>query len=264
FVNSNNIKLQDIFPDAGYNLTLYKIDKNRYSKKVKTKSLRKLLSSHGYDSLESSSKYTKFIKRSPISLTFIEDSIRNAYKQKYQNIRIDSIQIIPRGYIKSLPLKYNVRMPKKYFLSKKGVLSIKTLENKKIFFDYLIDAKIIVYTSRTNIKKATKLSAFNLTKTSLQLDRLKALPMTLEQQNITQAKRNIKINTILTNKDIRALYLVKKGSHVIVSIDNKNITISFSAKALQSGKLHDIITVQKNNMKRLRVKIIGRNQVKMK
>ena len=40
--------------------------------------------------------------------------------------------------------------------------------------------------------------------------------------------------------------------------------ISFSAKALQNGKLNDIIKVQKSNGKILKVIVTGRNKAEMR
>ncbi|MDQ7045980.1 MAG: flagellar basal body P-ring formation chaperone FlgA [Sulfurimonas sp.] len=264
FVDSNNIKLRDIFPTSKYDITLYKIQNNRHSKKVKTKELIKQLSKHDYTSLKSSSRYVRFIIKSPINLSFIEKNIMNAFKEVYPDIDINSLFIIPRGYLKKLPEKYTVKMPKKFFLSNTGTASIRTLKNKKIFFDYVLDATIPVYILKDNVKKATKISILNVSRKNIQLEKIRDLPTSKKHLNTTQAKRNLKAKSILTLKDIQTLNLIKKGSYVVVNIDNNNINISFSAKALQSGKLHDIITVQKSNKKRLRVQIIGRNQVKVR
>lgn len=264
FVQSKNIKLQDIFPNAKYNITLDTIQNNRYSKKIKTKELKKELAKHGFENLESSSRYIKFIIKSPIDSSFIENKIAESYKKNYPKINIAAILVVPRAYIKSLPIKYTVKMPKKFYLSKSGTLSIKTLQNKKIFFDYFVDATLSVYRLNHTTKKGTRISALNTKKELIELDKFRDIPINIEHLNISQTRRSTKEKSILTMKDIQTLNLVVKGSHVIVNHDTNNINISFSAKALQSGKLHDIITVQKNNMKRLRVQIIGKNQVKIK
>ena len=138
YVNSKNIKLQDIVPTANYDITLYQIELNRYTKKIKAKELIKTLSKHGFKSVEASSRYVKFVKKSPIDLSKIETNIINSYKEKYPDISIDSIIVTPRGYIKSLPPKYEVLMQKKSHLSNSGTIGIRTVDNKKIFFDYII------------------------------------------------------------------------------------------------------------------------------
>ena len=138
------------------------------------------------------------------------------------------------------------------------------MENKKVFFDYLLDAKVHVYLTKYQMKKGERLSTLNTLKQNMQLEKFRALPIHIEQLNTIQIKRSIKSGVVLTQRDITSLDLVKKGSMVHVNLNENNINISFSGKALQSGKLHDIITVQKNNLERLRVKVIGKNMVEIK
>jgi len=263
YVDSENIKLLNIVPDAKYDITLYKINENRYTKKIKSKDLIKLLKEHGIESVEASSRYIKFIKKSPIDTSKIENDISQLYKEKYENIKINSVLVIPRRYTKSLPDRYEIGIKTKTHLSKKGIVHIKTPDSKKIFFDYIIDAKIGVYISRIKIKKGTRLSALNTTKKFIDFDKFKAIPIGVDQLNTTQIKRHFKQNSIITLKDIESLNLIKKGSMVLVSLKNQNINISFSAKAQQNGKLNDIIIVKKNNGKKIRVIIVGKNKVEV-
>ncbi len=264
YVNSSNIKLLDLIPDAKYDVTLYKIDDGKYTKRVRVNALKKELSKHGFNSLKSSGSYVKFIKKSPIDTSKIRLEIKENYISKYPNIKIKSITVFPRGYLKSIPKNYEVILPKKAYLSKKGTISIKTLENKKIFFDYLIDAKIDVYLSKFKIKKGEKLSTFNTIRTTINFNKFKALPIDIKYINTSQIKFHTKKEAIITTKNIEGLTLIKKGSIVNVTLENKNLNISFSAKSLQNGKLQDIITVKKSDGKKFLVKVIGKNQVEMR
>ena len=264
YVNSNNIKLLDVAPNAKYDVTLYKIDANRYTKKIKSEKLINILNKHGIKDIESSSRYIKFVKKSPIDTSKIESYIINTYQDKYLDIDISSLTVIPRGYIKTLPKKYEIAISKKAYLSKSGTLSIKTLDRKKIFFDYLIDAKVNIYLSKKDMKKGDKISLLNTTKQKIQFDKFRALPITLKELNKTQIKYNTKPNKIITFRDIQLLNIIKKGSFVTAYIKDNTINISFSAKALQNGKLNDIITVQKMSGQKLKAKIIGINRVEIR
>jgi len=264
YVNSNNIKLLEIVPHAKYDVTIYKIDRNKYTKKVKSKELVKLLKEHGLTDIQTSSRYVKFTKKSPIDTSKIKTAVINLYKEKYPNIDIKSVSIMPRGYIKTLPKEYKVNAHKKAHLSNSGTLNIKTPKKRKLFFDYIVDAKINVFLSRTKIKKGEKVSTMNTTKKNIDFDKLKALPITAEQVNTSQIRRHVNKGYILTSRDIEMLDIVNKGSYVNVSFQNKNINISFSAKALQNAKLNDIITVQKNSGERIHVKITGKNRAEIR
>jgi len=166
--------------------------------------------------------------------------------------------------VKSLPSNFKVSLHKKAFLSREGTLNIKTLDNKKVFFDYIVDARVDVYRSKTKIHKDTPISTLNTIKKTIIFDKFRVLPINVSHINTSQAKRNLKAQKALTTRDVQNLDLVKKNAHVNVNLKNGNINISFAAKALQNGKLHDIITVQKSDRQRLRVRIIGKNMVELK
>jgi flagella basal body P-ring formation protein FlgA len=113
------------------------------------------------------------------------------------------------------------------------------------------------------MKKGEKLSILNTIKKEIKFDRFRALPISAKHINTTQLKHHIKKEILLTTRDIEILNLVKKGSNINVTLNNKNITISFLAKALQNGKLNDIITVRKSDGKKIKVKVIGKNRVEI-
>jgi len=264
YINSNNIKLLDIVPDAKYDVTLYENDKGRYTKRIRTKDIIQTLKKHDFTKVQSSSNYIRFIKKSPIDTSKIEEKVRQTYLKYYPNISIHSILVMPRGYVKSMSDNYVISLQKRSHLSHKGTLSIKTQENKKIFFDYFIEADIKVYLSKESMSKGDAISTLSTIKQNIPLDKLRALPINIQQINTTQTKHHIKANFILTMRDIELLHLIKKGASVNVNLDNSNISISFLAKAVQNGKLNDIITVQKRDGKKIKVKVIGKNRVEMR
>lgn len=264
YIDSRNIKLQNILPDAPYNVTLFKIDQTRHKKRIQSKKILKLLKQHGFKDVTASSNYIYFIKKSPIDTSKINTSIIEYYQEKHPSIKIKSVIVTPRGYVKQLPKQFEVKMQKKSHLSNSGTLSIKTLEKKKLFFDYTLDAKVYVYTAKKGMKKGERISLLNTTKKQVQLDKFKAMPINIEHLNITQSKKNMKADYIINIRDIETLNLVKRGAHVSATFKDSNINISFSAESLQNGKLNDIITIQKRNKKRLRAKVIGKNRVEIK
>lgn len=263
YTSSRNIKLQDIVPNASYDVTLFKIDGNKYTKKVKAKKVITLLEKHGFENIQSSTNYIQFTKRSPIDTSKIKAYIRNLYQEKYPSININAITIQPRGYITHIPKEYEVFMQKKSHLSYDGTLSIKTLDKKRIFFNYIVDAKIDIYQSKKTIGRNQKISLFNTVKKNIQFDKFRAMPINSKHMNTTQSKRKLKVDSIITLRDVETLNLVKKGSNVSVTFNDKNINISFAAKALQNGKLNDIISVQKRNKKRLKVRVVAQNRVEI-
>lgn len=264
YVKSNDINVSQIIPHVKDSVNLFSIDRDRYTKRVKSKDLIRLLKQYGYGSYEASSRYIKFIKKSPIDTTKIELTLKKMYEKAYHDIKINKLYVMPRGYISSLDKNYIVKTRPRDALHRDGTIYVKTNDNKKIFFDYYIDAQVDVYVAKADIDKDDKLSLLNTTKKRVKLDKFRAMPMQEKYLNIRQSKHNIKKNRIITTRDIESLTMIKRGSRVNVKLDNNGILISFSAESLQNGKLNDIITVKNNHGKRFRVKVVGRSRVEIK
>lgn len=259
-VSGKDIMLSSIIPSVKEDIKLYSITEGRHTRKVRTKELITLLKEHGFSGLKTRHKYIKFIEKSPIDTSFIEEKIRGLYLQKYQSIDIKSIKVKPRAYLDTLPQKYSVKVQAKNFLKREGVVSIKSEKNRQLFFNYIIDAKIEVYSARKDIKRNSELSNINCVKKSIILDKFRAMPVQNVQIGRLQSKRHIKADTILTQRDIKELHLVRRGSNVNITLNNSNIAISFSAKALEDGVYGDIIRVKQKNSTVLKVKVTGKNK----
>lgn len=264
YVNSDDIYLSSIIKDLSNDKQIYKIELGKYTKRVRTKELLKVLKKYGYKNFSAKSRYVKFIKKSPIDTSKIASSIKKYYLANYKNIDIKEIIVEPRGYLETLPQEYKVEIRRQNYLSRSGVLNIKTVDNKKIYFNYRIVANIWIYITKKRIKKDTELSVINTQKKSILLDNFRSKPIEVLEANALQSKHHIKKNKIITSRDIETLNVVKKNSYVNVSLDSLNMSISFSAKALQDGKVGDTITIQKSDLKRLKVKVIGKNRVEIR
>ncbi|DAB27294.1 MAG TPA: flagella basal body P-ring formation protein FlgA [Sulfurimonas sp. UBA10385] len=238
---------------------LYTIEANRYSKRVKAKDLIKLLDKKGYKNYTSKSSYINFIIKSPVNTSALEQHVKEYYRKKYDNIEIKNISVHPRGYITSLPKDYIFDIDSRDYLSRSGIISIKTSQNKKIFFDYDIEASVAVYTSRSIIKKDTQISLLNVMRQNVVLDRFRAKPLQNIEANLLQSKRHIPKDMILTIRDVESLDVVKKDSIINVSLFKDGMGITFSAKALQDAKVNDIIKVQNSNQKILKARVTGKN-----
>ncbi|EDZ62561.1 flagellar basal body P-ring formation chaperone FlgA [Sulfurimonas gotlandica] len=264
YVNSNDIYLSHIIKDAPSNKQIYKIKPGKYTKRVRSKDLLKTLKKHGYRDFSAKSMYVKFIKKSPIDTSKIALYIKEYYLNNYDQIDIKEIKVESRGYIATLPKNYSIEIRKKNYLSKSGIVNIKTSDNKKIFFNYTINANILIYLSNKKINRDTELSPLNTVKKSILLDNFMAKPIQNIDSNALQGKHNIKKDEVITTRDVEILSVVKRDSFIDVSLNSKNMSISFSAKALQDGKLGDTITVQKSSGKRLKVRVTGKNRAEMR
>ncbi len=263
YTKSNQVMLSDIVQNTKKDIKLFQIQKHRHSKKIASKKLLDILKKCGYEGYIAKHRFVKFVKKSDIDLSKIEKKIEEFYTEHYPSIEIKKIIIEPRGYIESLPNDYSISIPKRSYLSNVGTLNIKSLKNRKLFFDYTVDATIDSFVTTKAIKKGTELSPKNSKKTKIVLSKLRASPLQTIHSSTLQAKNHIKKDKTLTIRDVVQLDVVKRNSMVVVVLNNSNISITFNAKALQNGKNGDIINIQKSDGKRLRARVIGRNRVEI-
>lgn len=264
FVESEKIYLSDLFSDVKKDKLLYTVDQYKHSKRVKSKELISLLKELGINDIKASSRYIKFQIKSPIDTSPIKEFILEYYKQRYPTMKISSIKLSTRGYIDSIPKEYFIQIGDRNFLQNSGIVNIKSNDGRKIFFNYFIDAKIKILLAKKRIKRQTKLSKSNTYFKTIRFDRFKATPLVELEKNKFQSSRDIRENNIITINNIQRLDLVHRNTQVSVSLYNNGIYITFTAKALQSGALGDIITIQKTNLTRLKATVIGNRRVQIK
>ncbi len=242
---------------------LFKLSKERHTLRIETKKLVLLLHKKGFQEyIAKHNGYVQFTKRSPISRKKLKDAIQKLYTNKYKNITIQNISIEPNHYITKLPLHYTIHFQKRAYLSNKGIFYIKS-DDKKIFFHYKLNAKVTVLQTKNNLHRATPLTRQNCQKKSIILQRFRAMPIGNINHNRYQSKHYLPANSIVTEWDVEGLDLVKRGEDVRVFLQDGTIEISFSAKALQSGKLGDTIELRNRENKRITVKIIGKNRAEV-
>jgi flagella basal body P-ring formation protein FlgA len=264
FVKDNFVMLSDIVQNPKIDKKLFDIDKNKHTKRVKEKEILKTLLDNGYDNFSAKHSYVQFSKKSPIDTSKLKSYIENFYKQKYKEITIEDITISPRSYIEKLPKLYEIGSDKDIYLTNSGIFFIKTIDNKKIFFNYTIRAKITVVQSTNEMRRGTELSNLNTNKKSIMLDKFRAMPIQNLQAHTLELKHKVKSATILTKRDVVGLYLVKCGSKISVTLIDEGVSISFVAEASQSGRYGDAINAVKSNGKKIKVVITGRNRAEMK
>jgi len=243
---------------------IFIIDASRHSKRVRREQLLNILKKNGYLNYTSKHSYIQFTELSPIDKTAIKNSLKQFYINKYKNINIQKITLQPMHYLNELPESYTVHFPKNAHLSRKGVLYIKTSNNKKIFFSYQITARVDVLVARTDIKKDSELSNINTKKNSIILNKFRAMPIESLHVKQYQSKHNLRKGNVITKRDVLGLYLIRRGSNINVKLENAGINIFFSAKALQNGRIADTISVMQKNGKKIKVQVTGKNKAEMK
>lgn len=263
YIKSDEIKLSDIVSHTNEDEKLFTIMQGKYTKRVKSSKVLEQLRKYGYQNYTAKHSYIKFTKISPIDTSKIEKEIEKIYKSKYKNIKINTIEVRPRGYLEALPDNYVVSLAPKKHLKSSGIVSIRSKSKKQLFFDYHVDAVVQIYETREKLKRNTELSHRNCRKKSIILNKFRALPIQELVKGRLQSKNHLKANAILTSRDVRELVLVKRGSIINMTLNNNNIDISFSGEALEDATFGEVIKVKQNNEKILKVRITakGRGEV---
>ncbi len=263
YVTHPYVTLSDIFPESKDDTILYRMEHNKHILRVKEKKLLAILSRYGYKNLQHKYPYIQFTQKSPINTIKLENAIKKLYSKLYSDIEIIAINTQPRNFITQLPKNYTIHFPKKAYLKQHATFYIKTPQKHKIFFDYEIKARINVYITRNTLHKGDELSTINLKKKSIMLKKFAAMPLQELHSGMYEAKHTIKQSQIVTQRDILPLVYIKRGSDVSVWLEENGIAINFSAKALQNGRLHEIIKVKNKNRKTIKVRVTGRNKAEV-
>lgn len=263
-IQDNFVVVSDIIKNSNSNLKLFDINTNKHSLRIKTKDLLRVLNKLGYKDISSKHNYTQFTQKSPINTDELELYLRKIYKQNYLAIEIVRLSILPRSYLQQMPQDYTISIHKNAHLSNKGILEIKTNDNKKIFFNYQIKAKLSVIVAKDVMQKGDELSPLNAKKKSIMLQKFRAQPLQEIKKSSLQIKRRVKKGAVLTQRDVAGLFLVKRGSMIYVVVSDSNIAISFMAKAKQSGRLGESITVVNSQGKKLKAVVTAKNSAEIK
>jgi len=260
------VMLSDIVTTAVENdKELFLLEPQRHTLRVKTKKITALLKENGYNDYISKHRgYVQFTKRSPIDVIQFKEKIATLYKSKYNSISIKSIEVHPNVYMERLPEEFTIHFEKNSYLRHNGTLYIKTPKRQKIFFHYTIVADIVVYKAKHDIRKGTPLESRNCQKNSIMLDKFRAMPLQDIYTHRYQSRHYIQNGRVITMRDVAELDLVKRGERLNIFINDANIEISFSAKALQNGKLGSTIEVLNQEGKRIKVIVTGKNRAEVR
>ncbi len=263
-VTTKEIKLSTFVKNVKQDKILYTIDRFKHTKRIKSKEILRLLKQNGYKEYIAKHSYIKFMQKSPIQTKKIEEFVRHYYQKHYPSMQIQKILVTPRSFITSLPNEYTLHMQNQSFLRHHAILILKSYQGRETFFDTFVTASLSLLRAKKHIRRNEELSVFNTQTVTVHFDRFHALPLMKLSTGSLQAKYSLKEGKYINSRDIRPLFLVRKGSNINVSLDHSNMSISFVAKALQNGCYADIIQVINHKGRKIKVMITGKHQAEVR
>lgn len=252
-----------LFPKLKDKFKLFNINKNRTKYRVKSSKIQKLFKQHNVEINIGKVRYVNFKKESPVDTSVLASQIKERYEAFYSNIHVNRVHITPRNYLKAFDPDFQLILKSKDLKRSHSIFSIKTSKKERIFFDYEIDATLDVYRSLHPLKRGHTLSALNTISQKIKFDSFNAIPLNHIGTKEYRLKRSIKKNHILTQRDVEAYPIVKKGNSVLVELKSGSVVLEFTAIASQDGSKNDIISVQKKDGHRIKARVIGPGRVEI-
>lgn len=216
------------------------------------------------DNVSCEHSYVEFTKKSTIDTSQLKKRLLNYYKSYYPSIDIKYMTIHPKSYMKELPDYFTFKIRAKSYKRAKGTFYIIDESKHREFFDYYIDAEVNVLQASRKLRRSELISSNNATLKKIHFNSFRDRPITKDELNIYESVHNIAKNRIITQRDIKKVFLVKRHESVILQIKNGPLIVETSAIATQNGQLNDIITIEKADRSRLKARVVSKGRVEIR
>lgn len=263
YFNDHIITSDLLFPDISKKFEILRIPEDKNLFRIDSLVIAKTFELNGITIDTSKARFVNFVKKSPIDLSPLEHQLQSKLIEKYPDIRIDDILITPRGYLASLPKDTKGFFNDRFYLTSEGTFYIIDSSGLRRYLDYAVHATLFVLHTSQNVLRKEQLNGFNTVLKPVPFKSFKDAPLTQLPNDPFRYRSNLKANQLLTLRQIETMPLVLKGGKVIVEVKNETVIVEFGATAVQEGSLYDIITIQKNDGKRVKAKVIGENRVEL-
>ncbi len=255
-IDNSSLKVSNFYKDTLNDEILLNIPQNSSSFKIPSIKIIDYFQNKGFEAADltqgiitldrSCSQKNKF--------TFLTEHLKKIYKQTYENITIDSINISPQ---KPLPQHFDQFTFKKAIISKsklkkgEGTFIVYYNDEKNIqkilYFTFQTQAFLPLFQASQDISNGSILNSSNAKPTLVQIQNAPTKP--LQNPNNLIAKFNIKKGTILSTRQFKKNTLIKKGSFIKAILKEGKLVIGIDVKALQNANIGDTIKVKTSKNK---------------
>ncbi|MDD2267125.1 flagellar basal body P-ring formation chaperone FlgA [Sulfuricurvum sp.] len=253
----------DLVPNIPKKFEILQIpaDKNQY--RIDAQIIAKTFELNGFELNISKTRYINFTRHSPIDFTPIKQQLAQMLTEFYPTIHIQEIIITPRGYLAKLGKNVHGEFDKRFYQNATGTFYILDNEGLRHYLDYTVNATLGVLHTNQKVSRKESLNGFNTLLKTIPFQSFKDKPLTALPAHPSRFRSSLKPMQLLTLRNIEEIPLVLKNTPVTVELQNGAVVIEFEATATQEGLLYDIITIQKNDGKRAKAKVIGENRVEL-
>lgn len=252
----------DLFPTLKP-FELFHITPKKMSYRIKAVELQKIFAEHGIK-VTYRSPIVRFKRIFDFDMSALHVKLETYYKKHYPDIIIKALHVSPETYLEALPKSYVMIIPPKNFHRNRGTFYLKTASQKRVFFNYKLDATLPVLTAKKTIKRKEPLSSFNTLIKTVNFEHFTSPPLSHLDASHQCARIRLKEGRPITQRNIQSIPLVKRDQHVIAVINNGALHVELSATAQNDGGLYDMITIIKSNGDALEAQVVGPNRVEIK
>lgn len=263
FFSDHTITSDILFPELTQKFEILKIPPEKEHYRIDANIITKTFELNGIIIDSSKTRYVNFTKYSPVNFTPLKIQLEKMLRERYPSIMIEEITITPRGYLPSLAKETRGVFDDRFYQHAKGTFYILTPQGLRHYLDYKVTATISVLHTTQKITRRERLSGFNTLLKPIPFTSFKDVPLTTLPDQLSRFRSNLKAGVLLTLRHIEAVPYVLKNEKVVVEVQSEGVVVEFGATATQEGALYDIITIQKNDGKRVKAKVIGENRVEL-
>ena len=261
-ISSNDIYAKHIFKDIKSNFFLLSIPEHSNRFKISSKKIEAEFLLHGINIKTNRTGIVTFIRSDTFDTSILKNELASKFQEALPTLNIDNISLMCRCKLKELPKDYKIVIKRSSLHKSSGTFYIKH-NNERHFFTYKIKATLAVIKTKDDVKNKEQLNAYNTYDDEIDFKNFNSIPL----QNISLGQvissRSLKKNTIITQKHVKKLPLIRKGDYVRVQLNDGAVRIEFGAKALKDGSLSDIISIRKSDGSRLEATVIGKGMVSL-
>lgn len=263
FFKRNLITAYDLNVSCNKNFEILEIPEGKNYYRINAQILLKSFELNGCPLEGNAVRFVTFTQESNNDFFTFKEQVSTFFTSQYPTLRLESVEVIPHGYIDSLPPHPKAIFEKNAKSKSQGIFYVIDIHGIRRYFDFQIRGTLSLLHTRKKVSRNEILSSENSVIQTIDFKNFRDDPLIIFPKQSLRFCTSLKENTPLLARNLEPLPIVEKNSKVMVIVKNDSVMVEFSARAIQEGALYDIITIEKADGKRVRAKVIGENQVEL-
>lgn len=206
---------------------------------------------------------------SPSQEAKIRSEISHQYRHTYPTMQIHAVTIKPVSSLYKRLSDYavtDVSLTRDDLRRNHGNVMVTFTHNgkkRKLYFKYSVDADISLYTAAVPLQRGRAITPETVVRKTIPFTTLYQRPVDEEGLYRYVAKRNIKVDAILSLDKLKERTDIQRNDKVRALIHDGGVTLSFEATALRDGNVGDIIPIRKDYKRRFKARVLSNTEVEV-